>query len=49
MAVVKGLPPLTVTEQDLADFVEALDTTIRKAQRLPRSMARFALTAAGVR
>src|SRR3954452_13313084 len=49
MAVVKGLPPLCVTEQDLVDFVESLESTIRKAQKLPRSLASFALTAAGVR
>jgi ornithine--oxo-acid transaminase len=49
MAVVKGLPPLCVTEQDLDAFAESLETTIRKAQKLPRSLAGFALTAAGVR
>ena len=49
MAVIKGIPPLCVTEQDLTDFVESLDTTVRKARKLPRSMAKFALTAAGVR
>jgi len=47
--VIKGIPPLCVTEQDLTDFVESLDTTVRKARKLPRSMAKFALTAAGVR
>jgi ornithine--oxo-acid transaminase len=49
LAVVKALPPLTVTEDDLAEFVAALDTTIQKAQRLPRALASFALTAAGIR
>jgi ornithine--oxo-acid transaminase len=47
--VIKGLPPLTVTEDDLAWFAEALDGTIAKAQRLPQAMTRFALTAAGIR
>ena len=47
--VVKGIPPLTVSESDLDWFAEALDETIRKAQRLPRALARLALTAAGVR
>jgi ornithine--oxo-acid transaminase len=47
--VIKGLPPLTVTEEDLAHLAGALDATIAKAQRLPRSVARFALTAAGIR
>jgi ornithine--oxo-acid transaminase len=46
--VVKGLPPLTVTEDDLAGFAAALDATIAKARRLPRSVARFALTASGI-
>jgi ornithine--oxo-acid transaminase len=49
MAVVKGLPPLCVSEQDLEEFAEALDAVIRKAQRLPRSLAAFAMTAAGIR
>jgi ornithine--oxo-acid transaminase len=47
--VIKGLPPLTVTDEDLLWLAEALDTTIPKAQRLPRSVAGFALTAAGLR
>jgi ornithine--oxo-acid transaminase len=47
MAVVKALPPLVVTEEDLRDFVGALDETIARASRLPRSLARFALTAVG--
>src|SRR5690242_6863263 len=37
MAVVKGLPPLCVTEQDLEEFAEALEAVVQKAQRLPRS------------
>jgi ornithine--oxo-acid transaminase len=47
--VIKGIPPLTISEADLDWFAEALDETIRKAQRLPRALARLALTAAGVR
>ena len=47
--VIKGIPPLTISEADLEWFAEALDETIRKAQRLPRALARLALTAAGVR
>jgi ornithine--oxo-acid transaminase len=47
--VVKGLPPLTVSDDDLVWVAEALDATIPKAQRLPRSVAGFALTAAGLR
>ena len=47
--VIKGLPPLTVSDDDLVWVAEALDATIAKAQRLPRAMAGFALTAAGLR
>ncbi len=47
--VVKGLPPLVATEDDIAWFADALDATIAKAQKVPRSLARFALTAAGIR
>jgi ornithine--oxo-acid transaminase len=49
LAVLKGLPPLTVGEDDLAWLAEALDGTIAKARRLPRSFTRFALAAAGAR
>ena len=45
--VIKGIPPLTVSESDLEWFADALDETIRKAQRLPRALAKLALTAAG--
>jgi ornithine--oxo-acid transaminase len=47
--VVKALPPLTVSEDDLVGFAEALDAVITKAVRLPRAVAGFALTAAGIR
>ncbi|MFN2627095.1 MAG: aspartate aminotransferase family protein [Gaiellaceae bacterium] len=47
MAVLKALPPLTLSEEDVADVAAALDQAIRKAHRLPRSLASFALTAAG--
>jgi ornithine--oxo-acid transaminase len=47
--VIKGIPPLTISEADLEWFVDALDETIRKARRLPRALAKLALTAAGVR
>jgi ornithine--oxo-acid transaminase len=49
IAVIKGIPPLTLTEADLDWFAGALDETIRKARRLPRAVAKLALTAAGVR
>ena len=49
IAVIKGIPPLTLTEDDLVSFANALDETIGKARRLPRAVAKLALTAAGVR
>src|SRR4051794_1626030 len=49
IAVIKGIPPLTLTEDDLDWFAGALDETIGKAQRLPRAVVKLALTAAGVR
>ena len=45
--VIKGLPPLTSPTTTSSGFAEALEATIAKAQRLPRAMAGFALTAAG--
>jgi len=49
MAVLKVLPPLVVTDDDVEEFVEALSATIARAQHMPRSLTRFALTAAGIR
>jgi len=49
MAVLKVLPPLVLTEQDVEDFADALTATIKRAQRMPSSLTRFALTAAGIR
>jgi len=48
MAVVKVLPPLTISEEDLDTFVVALRTTISRARRMPSSLTKFALTAAGI-
>jgi ornithine--oxo-acid transaminase len=47
LAVIKGLPPLTVDEDDLTWLAAALDTTIARASRVPRAFASFALGAAG--
>jgi ornithine--oxo-acid transaminase len=44
--VVKALPPLVVTEDDLDWFVTALEETISKAEHMPRALVRFALGAA---
>jgi ornithine--oxo-acid transaminase len=49
LAVLKVLPPLVVTDEDIEGFVEALTATIARAQHMPRSLTRFALTAAGLR
>ncbi len=45
--VIKGLPPLVLSEEDVDWFVTALDTTLAEAQKLPKATARFALRAAG--
>ncbi len=49
LAVVKVLPPLVVGDGDVEEFVEALRATVGRAQRMPSSLTRFALTAAGIR
>ena len=48
MAVLKGLPPLVVSDEDIDYFVDSLSATIKRAQRMPTSLTRFALTAAGI-
>jgi ornithine--oxo-acid transaminase len=44
--VIKILPPLVLSEDDVDWFVGALDETVARAQKLPRAMVRFALKAA---
>jgi ornithine--oxo-acid transaminase len=44
--VVKGLPPLTIADEDVDWFAAALDTVVAEAQKLGRSMTSFALRAA---
>jgi ornithine--oxo-acid transaminase len=44
--VIKILPPLVLSEADVDWFVEALEATLAKAERLPSAMVRFALKAA---
>jgi len=44
--IVKGLPPLTIGEDDVEWFATALDAVVREAQKLGRSMTSFALRAA---
>jgi ornithine--oxo-acid transaminase len=51
MAVVKVLPPLSLSDEDVDEFAGALHETVRSAQRMPKSLTKFALSAAtaGVR
>jgi ornithine--oxo-acid transaminase len=44
--VIKGLPPLVVSDEDVEWFVGALDATLAEAQKLPTATARFAVRAA---
>jgi ornithine--oxo-acid transaminase len=44
--IVKGLPPLTITEEDVEWFATALDVVVREAQKMGRAMTSFALRAA---
>jgi ornithine--oxo-acid transaminase len=44
--VIRGTPPLVVTEDDLDWFVSALEETVTRAEKMPRALVRFALTAA---
>jgi ornithine--oxo-acid transaminase len=51
MAVIRILPPLVVSDADVEEFTDSLRATIRDAQKMPRSLTKFALSAAsaGVR
>jgi ornithine--oxo-acid transaminase len=49
LAVLKVLPPLVITDEDVEEFVDALRETVEQAQRMPSSLTKFALTAAGIR
>ena len=44
--VIKILPPLVLSENDVDWFVEALEATLARAEKLPRAMVRFAIRAA---
>jgi ornithine--oxo-acid transaminase len=48
LAVIKALPPLVITDEDVSYFVDGLRAAIKKAQRMPAAVTRFALTAAGI-
>jgi len=49
MAVLKVLPPLVVTDEDVETFADALHDSIRKATHTPRSLMRMGLAAARAR
>jgi ornithine--oxo-acid transaminase len=49
VAVVRILPPFVLTDGDVEEFAAALRETVKRAQRMPSSLTRFALTAAGIR
>jgi ornithine--oxo-acid transaminase len=44
--VVKGLPPLTISEDDVDWFATALDDVVGEAQKMGRAMTSFAIRAA---
>ncbi|HKG44083.1 MAG TPA: aspartate aminotransferase family protein [Gaiellaceae bacterium] len=44
--VLKAIPPLVVTPDDVDWFVSALEETVTKAEKMPRALVRFALGAA---
>jgi ornithine--oxo-acid transaminase len=49
MNVVRGMPPLVLSEADVDEFAGALDAVLAKAEKIPRAMAGFALRAARAR
>lgn len=50
LAVIKVLPPLVLSEEDVDGFVAALRATVKRASRMPSSLTKFALNAAaGIR
>jgi len=49
IAVLKVLPPLVISDEDIEYFAESLASSIERAQRTPSALTRFALTAAGIR
>ncbi len=46
MNVVRGMPPLVLSEADVDEFAGALDAVIAKAERIPSAMVGFAMRAA---
>jgi 4-aminobutyrate aminotransferase-like enzyme len=46
MNVVRGMPPLVLSEADVDEFAGALDAVVARAEKIPRAMVGFALQAA---
>ncbi len=46
MNVIRAMPPLVLSDEDVDWFAGALDETVAAAQRMPRAMTRFALRVA---
>jgi len=46
MNVLKGVPPLTVSDEDIQNFASALDQVLSRARKIPTAMLRFGLKAA---
>jgi ornithine--oxo-acid transaminase len=44
--VLKAIPPLVITEDDVEGFAGALEETVARAEKMPRALVRFALRAA---
>jgi ornithine--oxo-acid transaminase len=49
MAVVRILPPFVLTDDDVEEFADALRATVARARKMPSSLTKFALSAAGIR
>lgn len=49
MAVVRILPPFVLDDDDVEEFADALRQTVSRARKMPTSLTRFALSAAGIR
>ena len=45
ISVLKVLPPLVISDEDVDEFVDALRTTVEQARHMPRSLTKLALTA----
>jgi ornithine--oxo-acid transaminase len=46
LAVIKVLPPLVISDEDVEYFVESLHATVKRARHVPTSLTRFAAGAA---